>query len=79
LSLPEDRPLKKIAKKPTEALIKLSIYYGFSFRFINTYQAHKKVHLELKRRVEYVRRKIFSKKNEFSSIEEARQYFKNRT
>lgn len=51
-------------KEPTEALLKLSIYYGFHFRFTNTYQAHEKGHAE--RSVEYVRRKIFSKKDEFS-------------
>jgi len=61
-------------KEPTEALLKLSIYYGFRFRFTNTYQAHKKGHVE--RSVEYIRRKIFSKRDEFSSIEKARQYFK---
>jgi len=61
-------------KEPTEALLKLSIYYGFNFRFTNTYQAHEKGHAE--RSVEYVRRKIFSKKDEFSSVEEARKYFK---
>jgi len=61
-------------KEPTEALLKLSIYYGFHFRFTNTYQAHEKGHVE--RSVEYLRRKIFSKRDEFSSIEEARQYFK---
>lgn len=61
-------------KEPTEALLKLSIYYGFSFRFTNTYQAHEKGHVE--RSVEYVRRKIFSKRDEFSSVEEARKYFK---
>ncbi len=61
-------------KEPSEALLKLSIYYGFSFRFTNTYQAHEKGHVE--RSVEYVRRKIFSKRDEFSSVEEARQYFR---
>ena len=61
-------------KEPTEALLKLSIYYGFHFRFTNTYQAHEKGHVE--RSVEYIRRKIFSKRDEFSSVEEARQYFK---
>jgi len=62
-------------KESTEALLKLSIYYGFSFRFTNSYQAHEKGHVE--RSVEYLRRKIFSKRDEFSSLEEARQYFKS--
>jgi len=61
-------------KEPTEALLKLSIYYGFRFRFTNSYQAHEKGHVE--RSVEYLRRKIFSKRDTFSSLEEARQYFK---
>jgi len=61
-------------KEPTEALLKLSIYYGFRFRFTNTYQAHEKGHVE--RSVEYLRRKIFSKRDTFQSVEEARQYFK---
>ncbi|MEA1970557.1 MAG: IS21 family transposase, partial [Thermodesulfobacteriota bacterium] len=61
-------------KEPTEALLKLSIYYGFRFRFTNNYQAHEKGHVE--RSVEYLRRKIFSKRDTFSSLEEARQYFK---
>ena len=61
-------------KEPTEALLKLSIYYGFHFRFTNTFKAHEKGHVE--RSVEYLRRRILSKRDEFSSIEEARQYFK---
>lgn len=62
-------------KEPTEALLKLSIYFGFSFSFTNTYQTHEKGHVE--RSVEYVRRKIFSQKDEFSSVEEAREYFRS--
>ena len=27
-------------KEPTEALLKLTLYYSFRFRFTNTYQAH---------------------------------------
>lgn len=61
-------------KKPTEALLKLSLYYGFKFRFCNNYRANEKGHVE--RSVEYIRRRIFSKKDEFLSIEEARSYFK---
>jgi len=60
-------------KEPTEALLKLSLYYGFRFRFTNTYQAHEKGHVE--RSVEYLRRKIFSKCDTFASISEARAYF----
>jgi hypothetical protein len=60
-------------KEPTEALLKLSLYYGFHFRFTNTYQAHEKGHVE--RSVEYLRRKIFSKCDTFASIACARAYF----
>lgn len=61
-------------KEPTEALLKLSLYYGFRFRFTHTYQAHEKGHVE--RSVEYLRRKIFSKRDSFASFAEARAYFK---
>jgi hypothetical protein len=61
-------------KKPTEDLLKLSLYYGFKFRFCNNYRANEKGHVE--RSVEYIRRRIFSKKDEFASIEEARHFFK---
>jgi len=60
-------------KEPTEALLKLSLYYGFRFRFTNTYQAHEKGHVE--RSVEYLRRKIFSKCDTFANSGEARAYF----
>jgi len=61
-------------KEPTEELLKLSLYYGFKFRFCNNYRANEKGHVE--RSVEYIRRKIFSKRDEFASVEEARCYFK---
>ncbi len=61
-------------KEPTEELLKLSIYYGFKFRFCNNYRGNEKGHVE--RSVEYIRRRIFSKKDEFASLEEARCYFK---
>jgi len=57
-------------KEPTEALLKSSIYYGFKFRFCNNYRANEKGHVE--RSVEYIRRKIFSKRDKFTSVEEAR-------
>jgi len=63
----------KSEKEPTEALLKLSLYYGFRFRFTNTYQAHEKGHVE--RSVEYLRRKIFSKCDSFASFACARAYF----
>lgn len=45
-------------KEPTEALLTLSSYYGFSFRFCNVASGNEKGHVE--RSVEYVRRKAFS-------------------
>jgi len=60
-------------KEPTEALLKLSLYYGFRFRFTNSYQAHEKGHVE--RSVEYLRRKIFCRCDTFATFAEARAYF----
>lgn len=60
-------------KEPTEDLLKLSLYYGFRFRFTNTYQAHEKGPVE--RSVEYLRRKIFSKGDTLASLSEACAYF----
>lgn len=59
-------------KEPTEALLKLSIYYGFRFRFCNINAGNEKGHVE--RSVEYVRRKAFAFKDHFNSIEEANDY-----
>ncbi len=60
-------------KEPTEALLKLSLYYGFRFRFTHTYQVHEKDHVE--RSVEYFIRKIFSKCDTFATFSEAKAYF----
>lgn len=58
-------------KEPTDALAKLSIYYGFQFRFCNIASGNEKGHVE--RSVEYVRRKAFCKPDEdrFESLEAA--------
>lgn len=61
-------------KKPTEDLLKLSTYYGFRFRFCNAGQAHEKGRIE--RSVEYIRRKVFSKRDSFLSLDEAREYLR---
>ena len=61
-------------KKPTDELLKLSIYYNFKFRFCNTGQAHEKGHVE--KSIEYIRRRVFSKRDSFSSLDEARQYLR---
>lgn len=64
--------VSKTDKEPTEDLLKLSLYYGFKYRFCNTRRGNEKGHVE--RSVEYIRRKVFSKKDEFTSIEEANKY-----
>lgn len=58
--------------EPTEALLQLSLYYGFKFRFCNVNSGNEKPHVE--RSVEYIRRKAFSHRNEFDSLEEANEY-----
>lgn len=59
-------------KEPTENLLKLSMYYGFKFRFCNTRAGNEKGHVE--RSVEYIRRKAFAFKDSFKSLGEANAY-----
>lgn len=59
-------------KEPTEALLKLSIYYKFRFRFCNAYRGNEKGHVE--RSVEFIRRKAFSRECTFTSLNEANAY-----
>lgn len=59
-------------KEPTEALLKMSMYYGFDFRFCNVRSGNEKGHVE--RSVEVVRRKAFCKNDRFESLEEANKY-----
>ena len=66
----------KNEKEATEDLIKISLYYGFRYRFCNVKKANEKGHVE--RGVEFVRRKVFSIKTDFDSIEEANNYLKER-
>jgi transposase len=54
-------------KEPTEALLKLSMYYQFHFRFCNVQRGNEKGHVE--RSVEFVRRKAFCKKDSFWTME----------
>ncbi len=56
-------------KTPTQALLELSSYYKFAFRFCNIRKGNEKGHVE--RSVEYVRRKSFSLLDEFISLEKA--------
>ncbi|MCX7747224.1 MAG: IS21 family transposase [Clostridia bacterium] len=61
-----------LEKEPTEALLKLSLYYGFKFRFCNVRAGNEKPHVE--RSVDYVRHKAFSAKVEFDSLEQANHH-----
>lgn len=65
-------------KEPTDALAKLSIYYGFQFRFCNIASGNEKGHVE--RSVEYVRRKAFCKPDEdrFESLDAANAHLENK-
>lgn len=56
-------------KEPTEALLKLSVYYQFGFRFCNVARGNEKGHVE--RSVEFVRRKAFGHTYRFASLEAA--------
>jgi transposase len=53
-------------KEATEALLGMSMYYQFDFRFCNVGKGNEKGHVE--RSVEYVRRKAFSGQDEFERI-----------
>ncbi|TKI87726.1 IS21 family transposase [Bacillus mycoides] len=59
-------------KEPTEALVKLSLYYGFRHRFCNPASGNEKGHVE--RSVEVIRRKAFAFRDTFETLQEANQY-----
>jgi transposase/transposase-like protein len=59
----------KTEKIATDELIKISMYYGFNYRFCNARRGNEKGTVE--RAIEFVRRKAFSSKDEFNSLEEA--------
>ena len=65
-------------KEPTEGLLQLSVYYGFSFRFCNIRSGNEKGHVE--RSVEYVRRKTFSKPgcDSFDTLEKANEFLRKK-
>lgn len=56
-------------KEPTRALLQLSIYYGFQYRFCNIHSGNEKGHVE--RRMEVIRRKSFASVYQFESMEHA--------
>lgn len=59
-------------KKPTESLMKMSGFYGFSHRFCNMRAGWEKGHVE--RSVEYVRRKAFCTVDHFNDIRSAQAH-----
>ena len=59
-------------KKPTEALMKMSGFYCFEFRFCNVRAGWEKGHVE--RSVEYVRRKAFCLTDHFNDIRSAQEH-----
>ncbi len=59
-------------KEPTEALLKMSCYYKFDYRFCNAGKGNEKGRVE--RSVEYIRRKAFASKDSFESLEAANTY-----
>ena len=59
-------------KEPTEALLKLSTYYQFHFRFCNVASGNEKGHVE--RNVEFIRRKTFCKKDNFPTLDGSNAY-----
>lgn len=59
-------------KSPTDALLRLSTFYRFHFRFCNIRAGWEKGHVE--RSVEYIRRKAFSLNLSFPSIAAAQEH-----
>ncbi|MTN61724.1 IS21 family transposase [Turicibacter sanguinis] len=56
-------------KQPTEAVKKLTNYYGYAAHYTNPYSGHEKGHVE--RSVELIRRKAYSKCHRFKTIADA--------
>lgn len=62
----------KHEKEPTQALISLKGHYQFHHRFCNAYRGNEKGHVE--RSVEYIRRKAFGFRDDFSTVGQAEAY-----
>jgi transposase-like protein len=63
-------------KEATESLKKLSLYYGFNYRFCNVARGNEKGHVE--NAVDFTRRKAFAYKYSFESFDEATKYLSER-
>ena len=59
-------------REPTRALLQLSGYYKFRFRFCNVGKGNEKGHVE--RSVEFIRRKAFSRRYDFDSLADANKH-----
>lgn len=59
-------------KKPTEALLDLSSFYGFEYRFCNARSGNEKGNVE--ESVKVVRKEVFSVCDKFSSLQDAQEY-----
>jgi len=70
------RFVSRTEKEITEDLMKISMYYGFETRLCNARKGNEKGHVE--KGVEYVRRKAFSLKREFSSLDEANSHLEKK-
>lgn len=63
-------------KEATDDLIKISLYYGFRYRFCNIASGNEKGHVE--RGVEFIRRKAFSIRTDFESLEKANKHLQEK-
>ncbi len=63
-------------KEPTKALLELSNYYNFRYRFCNVRKGNEKGHVE--KSVEYIRRKAFSHRDKFDSLQAANEYLQQK-
>jgi len=59
-------------KHPTEALCRMSSFYGFDYRFCNIRSGNEKGHVE--KSVEYIRDRAFTLAIDFDSIDSAQQH-----
>lgn len=59
-------------KEPTQALLRMTAFYGFKYRFCNVRRGNEKGHVE--RTVEVLRRKAFCIKDTFDTIEQATEH-----
>ena len=64
--------LKPDGKQPTETLMRMEAFYGFSHRFCNARAGWEKGHVE--RSVDYVRGRAFATRVEFKSVQDAQMW-----